>query len=70
MFGKKKVIGPCLLFIVTVFEQVTEMEHIQDTCMQDSRQSQKMAEKTPGVEFISINFIYVEVRHLNQSLSP
>lgn len=46
------------------------MEHIQYTYVQDSRQSQKMAEKTPGIEFISINFTYVEVRHLNQSLSP
>lgn len=54
----------------TVFEQVTEMELIQDTCVQDSGQSQKMTEKPSGIEFISINFICIEVRHLNQSFSP
>lgn len=64
VFGKKGHRALPLYFLVNVFEQVTEIMHIRDTCVQDSRQSQEMTETAPGIEFISINFTYVEVRHL------
>lgn len=64
VFGKKGHRALPLYFLVNVFEQVTEIMHIRDTCVQDYRQSQEMTERTPGIEFISINFTYVEVRHL------
>lgn len=68
---EKKFMWPhCLSFRVTILEQDTETEYIQDICVWDSRQSQEATEKTLRVEFISNNFIYLEVRCLNLSLSP
>ena len=57
----------CLHFLVAVLEQDTEIEYVEDTCVQDSRQSQKATEKTLRVELISINFIYLDIRCLNVS---